>query len=336
MSTRAQYQTEAQDGDIVVDNSTMKEVLKCSTAAVLRYGLHLAPKVDGAAMLQGQAGHAAMAEWFDTGSQARALSVYETEYKAVVEPALAALPVGDKRGDLERARLEYGRTRQLIRGWMKERPLETWSLVVTPGETELAVSAPLMQLKDGRRVVFVALMDALARRRHGGRFSVDHKFRNGITDWWKDKQEDSSQFTGQMWLGRQWEMELGGVYVNAIEVPNAKTSDRKCSEHGTPYKECDLKHARHELIGPLTKSKIEIRAWQATLERVVVRWVKLRDRVKSLDDIASVPMEGRFNESCTFCGFRAWCRVGRPAGGRGDWFVEHTWNPLAERRSVTA
>lgn len=345
MSKRTQYQVEVDADTVIIDNSIMKEVMRCSLAAVLRYGLHLAPKLEGVALSQGQAGHAALAEWFDTGSLGKALRVYDREYAAIVAPAMEALPIGDKRAEVDRVRLDLDRTRAILQRWMEEHPLDSWALVVTPGETELPVSAPLMTLKDGRRVVFVALLDALARRRHGGRFSVDHKFRNSITDWWKEKQEDAAQFTGQLWLGREWDLKLAGVYVNAIELPNPRTGKSKC-EHGVPWHECEAaapgKHARHELIGPLTKSQHEIAAWRATLERRVRAWVKLRDAVASLEIVREgietgvVPTEGRFNDACTFCGFRTWCRNRRPTNAPDDWFVSHVWNPLAERRTASA
>lgn len=331
--TRPSYICTPKPDDIIVDNSKMKEVLKCSTAAVLRYGLHLAPKVEGPQLLQGQAGHVAMATWLETGDGHLALKAYREAWPPV-EAALAALPVTEK-NQKEVARLAFKRTRQLLRAWFDARPLASWPLVVAPEQVEHAVSAPLMKLKDGRRVVFVALLDALAKRRTGGLWSVDHKFRNGVTDWWKEKQQDSSQFTGQVWLGKQWDLPLAGVYVNVIEVPGVKTGKAKCPTHGQPYWACDLEHARHELF-PVARSATEIAAWQGTLAKHVPRWVKLKERVTSLEDIHSVPMEGRFNESCTFCGFREWCRVGRPVGGRGDWFVEHEWNPLAERRGNVA
>lgn len=324
---RLRFQVAPEPDDVVVDNSTMSAVMKCSTLAVVEYGLHLRAKTEGAALTVGQAGHAAMAEWLDTGDAHLALKVYKREYAHVAAPALDALTPDDK----DRERLAFPRTRQILRDWFDARPPATWPLVVAAGDTELPVSALLMTLKDGRRVVFVALLDALGKRRSGGLWSIDHKFRRTVTDWWKEKQEDAAQFTGQKWLGGEWGLDLAGVYVNAIELPPPRTGKSKCRDHGVSYFECDMKHLKHELF-PVTRSAGEIAAWQRTLARAVPRWVALKERVKTLDDIATVPMEGRFNESCTFCSLRKWCRVGRPSGGRGDWFVEHQWNPLAERR----
>lgn len=330
---RLRFQTPLRDGDVVVDNSIMKEVFACSTAAVLRYGLHLAPKTEGVAMVQGAAGHAALATWLETDSVNLALKAYRQEYDAHVRPAWAKLPATDGKGreHPDRTRLAFKRTRRILEEWFQGHP--KFPLHVEPEDTELPMSWPLMELKDGRRVVFVALLDAIAKRRTGGLWSVDHKFRIGVTDWWKQKQKTAAQFTGQTWLARQWEIDVAGVYVNAIEIPNAKTSTKKCPEHHVAYVECDTRHVRHELF-PVARSKTEIANWKRTLTGKVPRWVALRDGVRELADVAGmrVPMEGRFNEACTFCGFQEWCRVGRPATAGVDFFTPHTWNPLAERR----
>lgn len=333
---RLRYQVAPLADDFVVDNSIMRAVLTCSTLAAVQYALHLNAKGQAPALRQGQVGHAALAEWLDTESPNLALKVYRAGYAADVAPAVAALAKGEPRAEKERARLGFERTRAILKAWLEARPLATWPLKVAAGDTELPISAPLpFALKDGRRVVFVALLDAIAKRRTGGLWSIDHKFRKGITDWWKAKQQASAQFTGQMYLAREWGIEVAGVYVNAIEIPEAKTSDRKCSEHGQAYKDCDTKHARHELFST-TRSAGEMAAWLATMRKVVPRWATLRDRVQTLDDIhaRAVPMEGRFNEGCTFCDLKAWCDAGRPVGGRGDWFQSHRWDPLAERRAT--
>jgi hypothetical protein len=279
-------------------------------------------------MVQGQAGHEALATWLEQG-EAEAQIQYSWAWNRLVEPALAVL----RDDDPERARLAYHRTARIVSTWMDDRPKESWPLVVQPGHTELPVSHVFGEWR-GLRVVFVALLDALGKRRTGGLWSIDHKFRKSITDWWKEKNEDASQFTGQLWLGAKWDLPLAGVWVNAIEIPPAKVSKSKCREHGVPYTECDTTHVRHVLF-PVTRSRIEIAAWYQTMLTWVQRWMRLRTAITTLDDISRVPMEGRFNGSCTFCGFRLWCRAGRPVGGRGDWFVSQTWDPLAERRAST-
>lgn len=321
------YQVPLAPDDIVVDNSTMSAWMKCDTRAVVEYGLHLKPKKEGPQLKQGQAGHAALASWFEGASAEKALTTYERAFERDVSSALAMLPAEDP----ERLRLSLPRTKKILGEWFDARPREGFPLRIDAADVELAISAPIMTLKDGRRVIYVALLDALGTRRTGGRWSVDHKFTRAITDYWKGKQEDTSQFTGQAWLQGEHGLQLAGTYINGIEVPGPKTSSRQCSDHGLPYVKCDTRHVRHDLF-MVTRSKLEIVAWLETVRREIPRWVKWRDRITSLDEIGQVGMRGRFNESCTFCGHREWCRVGRPVRGRVDWFVEERWNPLAERR----
>ena len=324
--TRTRYQVTPEPDDIVVDHSTMSAWAKCETLAVVEYGLGLKSKQQGPQLTYGQVGHAAMARWFEGGGAEEVVEFYGERAERDLAPALERLPAED----LERGRLAIPRTQQILKAWFAHRPRETFPLRVEPSDTELAISAPIMTLKDGRRVVYVALLDALGTRRTGGRWSMDHKFVKALTPWWKGKQEDSGQFTGQMWLQGEHGLGLAGVYINGIEVPYRKTGTRTCADHGVPYAKCDTKHVKHDLF-PITRSKLEIVAWQQTVRRAIPRWVKWRDYVEGLDEIGAVSMSGRLNESCTFCSHREWCRVGRPVRGQADWFVEERWDPLAER-----
>lgn len=343
---RLRYTIPPAPDDLVIDNSTMSAFLKCELQAALEYGLHLKPAKEGAAAVVGQAGHAAMAEWIDTsGDIERAMLVYRKEYQAVAAPAVDRLAPTDP----DTIRLGYDRTAKILRRWLEEHPQDAWSLVIAPGDTELPVSALFMKMPDGRRVVMVALLDALAKRRKGGFWSCDHKFRRLINDYWKGKQEDSAQFTGQKWLAGRWDLGIAGIYVNAIELNPPHTSEKTCRDHGEPYVVCSWKHARAELF-PVSRSAHEIAAWKATMKVKVPRWVGIKTKLAPYATEAAVgeglvvlremvlqgeiAINGRWNESCLFCGHRLWCKQQRPVGGRSDYFVFQPWNPLAERRSA--
>ena len=69
------------------------------------------------------------------------------------------------------------------------------------------------------------------------------------------------------------------------------------------------------------------RAAAAFIERLVTR--AQRDGVEA---VADIQMQGRFNDSCTFCEMKEWCRVGRPTREANirTTFVPDPWDPLRQ------
>ena len=52
-----------------------------------------------------------------------------------------------------------------------------------------------------------------------------------------------------------------------------------------------------------------------------------RAEAEGLEGVVNVSMQGRFNEGCTFCAFKDFCRLGRPTRKPKAFFVEDKWDP---------
>jgi hypothetical protein len=320
--------------DIIVDNTILASVAACSTQAALRHVLHLTTTADAAPLIAGQYAHEVLAWWLLGVEPAAALRRLDG-YRRWAQGKVAA---DDK--------LAPGNVHRILEHWMAMRPLATWPLLVESGQVEVPLVGVLGVLEAGKpvlpredhdgepRVVMVALLDAIGRRRTGGHYSIDHKTTSNVNDYFKDSQEDSSQFTGQLWLAAENGHTLHGVYVNAVEFWTVPSSSRACKTHGSTYAECGLKHLKHFLF-PVTRSTHEIATWPITARQLTRKFLRLRARVASIEDVRTLPMEGRFVRACRNCSFREWCRRGRPASMAQE-FVREEWNPLVRAAEMAA
>lgn len=323
--------TDVRDDDVIVDNTILVSTLKCSTQSAMHHVLGLTTQAESADLEAGSAVHEVLA-WRLAGQPQEVAMERLHKYRAWVK----ANPLPEK--DAER--LAYSNVRAIVKHWFKQHPLDDtkkWPFVVKPEHVEVPLVGTLgfwtgKSVKQGRdyssgqRVLMVALLDALAKRRTGGRWSVDHKTTKSLNDYFQTDQEDSSQFTGQLWLGEQNGLELGGIFINGIELRVVPSSMKKCYIHKVPYSECGLAHVSFKLF-PITRTPHEIAAWEQTARLGATKYLKLREKVKSAEDVKSLPMEGRFVRACSRCAFRDWCRVGRPTGAVRS-FVKKEWKPL--------
>ena len=309
---------------LVVDNTILSDV-PCSTKAAMRHVLGLTSGTESKELRCWQAVHEALAWWLCGQGVTAALARFEYSYRAWAE---AHVPPDDARA--------YATVSRVLQHWFRQHPPERWPFVVAAKDVERPLSAELMTLPSGQDVLMVALLDALGRVRTGGWWSIDHKTAGWTGDRFQWRQEDSSQFTGQLWLAQQNPdlPPLGGVYINAIHLKRPPSSDYRCATHKTPYKECGMQHLEHMLF-PVTRTQHEVETWAVTARRLVRRLLNLRETVREPKDVRALPMEGRFIGMCGFCEFRDWCRQGRPAGAVRT-FTEERWNPLehAARHTV--
>jgi len=310
------YTVEPRDSDIVVDNTILKSVAVCHTQAALQHVLGLTTSEDAKQLLAGQYAHETLAWWLCKRPIEEALG----RLKPYKEWCEGKVPEDDP--------LAYRNVRKIMRSWLKQHPLETWQLIVKPEEVEVPLSAVLLP-KEGKRgrVVMVALLDALAKRRTGGRYSVDHKTTRNVNEYFTDEQEDSAQFSGQLWLAAQHDVRLAGIFINAIEFWKVPSSSRRCTQHGTTYEECGLQHLKHKLFC-ITRTPHEIKTWEVTARGLVQEFLQLREQVKTVEDVRKLPMQGRFTRACRNCSFRDFCRMGRPLGSAKS-FLHRPWDPLA-------
>lgn len=300
--------------DVVVDNTILKSVASCSTQAALLYVLGRTTAEEAKQLLAGQYAHEVLAWWLLGRDDEAALDRLDPYRRWASDKVPADDP------------LAYANVRKILRNWLKRHPVGSFEVRVEADAIEVPMAAELAVVQ-GQRVVMVALLDALGKRRTGGRWSVDHKTTRNVNEWFIDGEEDSSQFTGQLWIAKQHGMLLAGVYINAIEFWKVPGSDRRCASHGTPYSECGLQHLKHRLW-PITRSAHEIETWERTAVRLAKRFLVLRARVKTAEDVRTLPMEGRFTRACRNCQFRDWCRMGRPKGAMKS-FLHHPWDPIA-------
>lgn len=330
--------------DLIVDNTILTDTRKCQTLTAMRHVLGLATPSEAVELRCGSAVHEGLARYLVTGSAKKALARFDAAYQ---DWAASHAPKVDRDGKPHR--LLWAPVHRILAHWLDAHPLNRWPLIVDPAHVEVPVWGELGVLINGKlkapdteidggpahthpsvegRVLMVALLDAIGKTRAvGGYWSIDHKTTSRIGDWFKQDQEDSSQFTGQLWLARQREIVgLHGVYINALELPRLNSSDRTCRDHGVPYKKCALAHIGSMLF-PITRSSHEIENWESTARSIARTFLKLKTGVRDVHDVRELPMDGRFTRACGRCTFREWCRIGRPAHGASA-FVEQRWNPL--------
>lgn len=328
MSAALDTVTEPHEGDVIVDNTLLSD-MGCSTRGAMRHvlGLTTAEADEAKELKSGSAIHESLAWWLSKqgvdASLRRFTEVYRPWSKEHVAPE-------DPRA--------WKNLHSILKFWYAQHPIEKWNFRVNPAEVEVPLAHPLgviegkkvvrvaVAAKTGPRVIMVALLDALGKLRTGGRWSIDHKSTGWTGDRFKDRQEDSSQFTGQMWLAKQRGIQIAGIYINGLHVKQIPGSAYKCRTHSVPYAECGQMHLEHMLF-PVTRTSHEIEAWEQTARSLAQKFIRLRARVKTVEDVRELPMEGRFMGMCGYCPFRAFCRVGRPVG-MAKTFAKRPWNPL--------
>jgi hypothetical protein len=326
--------------DVVVDNTLLEAAARCDTLVAMRHILHLAPAEEAKELRAGSAVHEVLAAWLSGASTEEALGRLN-EYR---QWAKEHVPPDD--------RLRYQNVKKIVAFWLKRHPLQDWPFLVNPAQVEMPLTAPLGVLREGKlarvqqewelndpkrppMVVMVALLDAVGKhRKSGGLWSVDHKTTSNTGEWFKSRQENSSQFTGQMWIARERDLLLSGVFINGIHLREVPSSNGRCKQHGTTYAECGNNHPEHVLF-PVTRTPHELDAWETTARRLTRRFLVLRGQVRTIEDARELPMQGRFNGACGFCPFQKWCRSGRLAGAAKT-FTEQPWRPLEHAGVGTA
>jgi PD-(D/E)XK nuclease superfamily len=316
----------------VVDNSILAATAKCHTYVYVRYGLGLNTRSESLALSAGSAIHLGLAEWMGGASVKRAVSVMATDYEEAVSRHLRKTERDQLGADDRRFEPEWVEAifQQYLDHFEGQFPFK----VIEVGRIEAPVSADFQQITTltRRPVLYVARLDAIVRRwEAGGQWSMDHKSTRKATEWWVEKEKISSQFSGQLWLGKRQEREFQGVVLNVIELPEPHRSERECPEHHVSYQECSVRHAGSTFVY-VQRSEAEMVAWEMSARRLVNQYDRLQAKadVEGITGVTSVSMQGRFNQGCVFCEFREWCRLGRntsKAAVRAT-FIDDPWDPL--------
>ena len=317
---------------LFIDNSTMKAMARCSTEALVRYGLDYAAREERAPLRAGSAAHRAMETYykgepnfdfdgtpylFNNPIQA-ALAIFELEYAEWAEENVSPDD-----------RLSYANTSKILAYWFDRHPIKSLPFKIMPELVEVGFCLPLAD-----EVYFVGRMDSIVEDLSASMpawYVEDHKFTGRINPTFVKALRLDSQLSGYIYAAQQHtNKSVVGAYINAVEfskLPSDPT--RKCSKHGVLYSECGEIHTNYELIGPITRSESQIEAWKDTAIKLAREYRKLVRSYPTLEHVELVPQEGMFHQACAFCGFYDFCSVGRPLNLVDSLLVLEPWRPYS-------
>jgi hypothetical protein len=318
---------------LTIDNSIVAATAKCDTFAFVRYALGLATRGESLPLIAGQSVHAGLAVWLEGGTPDAAAKVVEADYRRKLSSYLVSaerdrLPPEDKRFEDEWV---VAVAHQYMTRYDERRPFK---FVQATAERPILHDFGMTARFSKRPVTYSARLDGVVRKwETGGQWSLDWKTTKRLTEYWTSKQKVSSQFSGQIWLGREsLHTELQGVIVVGIELPDPHKSENKCKEHKVSYQECSIRHAGDTILF-ITRAPREMASWRYTTEKLINRYDRLLQiaEEEGIEGIEAVQMQGRFNDSCSWCSMNRWCLLGRntsKAAIRAT-FVSDPWDPTA-------
>lgn len=289
-----------------VSNSSICTYNKCSTQALLRYGLNLCIPEKAAAMLAGSVGHSAFEHFFKhNGDVEGACALFTQLY---TEHNIDNLTTEE--------RLKHSNTSTIFRYYLETHPLDSLPFITFP---ELIEVTRFEALDDNGDFVFHLVLDMIVQERATGMVNVlDHKFTHRLSDWWLSKWKLSPQLTAYIWAARRaiQNTVVHGAYINAIAqglLPGS-TRDAKCSKHGRKYSECRKHHSDFALFTS-TRSDYAISEWRNRALNSAKSFKYLVENFASPELLAYVPMDGQEKDACVFCDFNKFCAADRPR----DW-----------------
>jgi hypothetical protein len=290
----------------------------------------LATRGESLALAAGSAVHLGLAHWLETDDIEASVRIMADDYEAAVARYLKRIEQRDLPADDRRFAPEW--VEAILHQYLT-RYAGKWPFKVVKRTTEKPISARFPMA--GREVLYVARLDGIVRRwESGGKWSLDWKTTRKASDWWIAKQQTSSQFTGQDWIARQQEdFDFQGVVLAVLEIPEPHRSEQTCKEHKVSYQECSIRHAGSHFVY-VTRSDPERAAWKWTAKQLIRKYERLvlRAQEDGMAAIVDIPMEGRFNDSCTFCDMKDFCKLGRNVSRANlrATFIDEPWNPLRE------
>lgn len=287
------------DGTLVINNSSLKAIARCSTEALLHaLGWHTAE--ESAAIRAGTAAHEALACYFRTGDGDAAAGVYRDEYQVWAD---AHVPL-----DGPFVRLTYENTSKILGSWLTNHPLEKLFFRTHAELVEIPFEYPLA---DG--IVFKGKLDAVVTDAASGHLYVlDHKTTGSLTSFWLKQFRNDSQLSGYIWAAQQHtHRPVVGAIVNAIEFKLLPGSTRKCTLHGVPYVECALQHVHAEMT-IVQRAPAALDEWRRTAIHLAERYRRLLELYGTEDAIGRVRTQGSFAGACMYCQYQDFCAAGRP------------------------
>jgi len=305
---------------IEVDNSILAAVATCDTKAVLRYVLGYTSVEEDAKLKAGEAGHHALAVYFQGATARESLAVFRAQYQAWAD---ANVEPND--------RLSHANCAAILQYWFDTRA-KTLPFNPIPELVEIGFSVPL---DDDGEFEFIGRIDNIAESKDGsGLYIVDHKFTGNISAVWNKQFQTASQITGYIWAAdkhvKKLDMHRGpvvGAFINAVEFGRTPSSDRKCKEHGVLYSECGIHHTKFDI--PITiRGKAQTEQWRETAINLALRYKALKENYPGVEHAHLPQMQGLFNRSCTWCEFNSFCGGGRQPNGLKAGYVYDPWHPF--------
>lgn len=297
------------------DDSILSAAEKCSTLCAVEYVLHLNAPGAKVAREAGSAIHDALKAFYgDRVGRTKALAVFSARYEDYA------------RAYADEERLQHENVQMILDEYLKKNTIEAWAekgMEVVSEEVERGAVAPL-----NNEVMFFAKVDVPIRDRNTGeKIPLDHKSTGKVSDWWLKKWGLGSQMTGYIWTYQQGEPNAGmRALINVLELGKLPTSNRKCSKHQMKYYECAPMHAKWQMVSTL-RSPTALTHWYLNANRLWGKFKWIRGQMVALESVLALPMEGTFNNGCTFCDLREWCKMDRDVDYARRNFIEHRWAP---------
>jgi hypothetical protein len=293
---------------LVVDQTLAKDVARCSRRAVLRSWHGYAPLEESVFLHSGHAVHSGLADYFSNWDQKRAMAEIGLEYSepwsAQLEEAKQRAQSGEDEKEDSILRLHWDNVARVMETWFEFNTRSSLPFDVVSVEEPFA-----LPLVDG--VYLVGRIDAdVVDKATRLKRTLETKTTGRVDRRWVRQFRNDAQNSLYLWANEQIKGELyTGTFVNAIELSRAPGSDRKCSKHNLPYRECGSLHPNHQIV-PVHRTEEEVATTLRDTIGLANKYWDTVERWPKLEQIQEVPAEGRFTGECTYCTFQEFCAIG--------------------------
>ena len=302
---------------LVGDASLARDVATCMRRAVAGRWHGLTSLEESRYLLSGRAVHAGLATYLRAagyGDVAEAMDVIEAMYgwfgsdPARVEPD---------------DRLSWANVKRVVQAWFEKHPVP-----VLPFETRAVEEPFALPIANG--VVYVGRIDGdVVDKATRTPYVLEHKTTGRVDKAWFRQFDNDAQNSLYLWAKEQISGDLyTGIFLNAIELSWAPTSDMKCKTHGVKYSECGALHPNHAMR-PVARTPDEVESAKRDFVALMNRFWDVIEQYPELEDLPNVPAEGRFHGACSFCTFREWCAVGAKPEAIPGHLREEVFEPFA-------
>jgi len=299
---------------INIDNSTLVPVATCTTCAALK-ALGFKGLSQNDAMDVGSVVHDGLEGFFTPNGDP--FFCFEQSWASYFPPERI----------IDKDQYQYVNVRDIFDTYVMQHPVDQLPFEVL--ETEKMVGMPL---DDDGEIWFWMKRDLkVVERSTGVIVPLDHKTTGYDVSAlpWQKKWKLASQLSGYVWATQK---ETGTVcpfaYVNGIQINKLPHSDRKCYTHKMPYNECRLMHTNFALLQYARDPRL-IDQWWADAMMLGYRYKKILSTYPDLEMVHHAPCEGTFNNSCGWCEFDRYCRMGKLPHTADALLVYDPWEPWA-------